>query len=405
MRRPVRHVAIAGGGIAGLTAALAFARRGFEVSLFEQARRLEEVGAGLQLSPNATRILERLDVLRRLMPAAVTPKAIALVKAASLARLATVPLGSGAQERWGAPYLTAHRADLHGALLAAASAEPRIAIATGATVRDAAFHADGVTLSIDQERASREVRCDLAVGADGVWSTLRGLDDGKRSSRFTGHVAYRAMLRGRPGGALPVSGEEVTALLHPGFHLVAYPVRAGEEINLVAIRRGDAPATGWSSAADPSELPQAMKGTAPALRALVEQAGPWMTWPIHQVDPATAWTRPGGLALVGDAAHAMSPYAAQGAAMAIEDAEMLAIQVARRPDNLAAALGDYERLRRPRIDRARRRGAFNRFTWHAAGPVAFARDLVLARRPAEKLAADLDWLYGYDVEGSREVGK
>jgi len=398
MRRPVRHIAVAGGGIAGLTAALSFARAGFDVSVFEQASRLVEIGAGLQLSPNATRILERLDVLRRLMPVAVMPKAVALVKASNLSRLAAVPLGTGARTRWGAPYLTVHRADLHSALLASADAAPRIEIITGAPVRDAALHAHGVTLSVDHERTIREVRCDLAIGADGVWSTLRGLCGGERASRFTGHVAYRAMLRARQAGSSPVSPEEVTAFLHSNFHLVAYPVRAGEEINLVAIRRGKAQAAGWSGKADASALHDAMEGTAPALRALVEMAGPWTTWPIHEVAPKTPWTHPAGLALIGDAAHAISPYAAQGSAMAIEDAEALAAAVAGQPDDVASALHDYERLRRPRIDRVRRRGAFNRFTWHAAGSVALVRDMVLARRPADRLAADLDWLYGYDVE-------
>ena len=395
MSRGVRHVAIAGAGIAGLAAAIALARLGLRVSVFEQAPRLAEIGAGLQLSPNATRILARLDVLRRLTPVAAMPKAIALVRARDLRRLAAVPLGTGAAARWGAPYLTVHRADLHGALLATAGVQPGIEIITGATVRDAALHAQGVTLSLDNGGAIDEVRCDLAIGADGVWSTIRGLGSGERLSRFTGHVAFRAMVSGT--GAAAVSRDEVTAFLHPGFHLVAYPVRAGDAINLVAVRKGDASARTWSTAAASEAVLAGLTRIAPDLRALVEQARPWTSWPIHEVEGKIAWTHPAGLALVGDAAHAMTPYAAQGAAMAIEDAEALALAVDGHRDDVAAALDAYEDGRRARVARVRKRGAFNRFAWHAAGPVAMARDLVLARRKPEQLAADLDWLYGYDA--------
>lgn len=397
MSRRVRHVAIAGAGIAGLSAALALARAGLDVTVFEQAARPGEIGAGLQLSPNATRILERMDVLRRLTPVAVMPKGIALVRARDLHHLATVPLGTGALARWGAPYLTVHRADLHGALLAAARNAAPIEIATGATVRDAALHARGVTLSIDAGGTVREARCDLAVGADGVWSTIRGLGKTDGLSRFTGHVAFRAMV---PGAAGPLPAPDmVTAFLHPGFHLVAYPVRAGDAINLVAVRRGEAGARAWSSAAAADAVLAGLEGIAPDLGTLVAKAGPWTGWPIHAVDPKIAWTHPAGLALIGDAAHAMTPYAAQGAAMAIEDAEALALAIGRHRDDVAAALDAYEAMRRARVARVRRRGGFNHFTWHARGPVALARDMVLARRTPEALAADLDWLYGYRVNG------
>ena len=384
-------IAIAGAGVAGLTAAVAFARAGFRVRLFERAGKLEEVGAGLQLSPNATRILERLDVLGALAPMAVRPLAIEMRKAASLRRLAQVPLGEDAERRWNSPYLTVHRADLQAALLATVARHDSIELVTNAAVRSVTFGDGQVSLALD----SGEVACLFAVGADGVWSTLRqqiGAGQG-HASRYTGYLAWRAM-------ALPSAGllpaDRVTAWLHPGFLLVAYPVRAGAQVNLVAVTRSPAAAERWSNEADTAQLVAAMKGAAPALKELVARAGPWMTWPINEVPRETPWTDPAGLALVGDAAHAMSPYAAQGAAMAIEDAAVLAAAVERFPDDLSAALSRYERQRRERIRKVAARGAFNRFTWHASGPVALARDLVLSRRSPKRLAADLDWLYGWD---------
>lgn len=395
-------IAIAGAGIAGLTAALALAQRGFRVTLLERSDRLEEVGAGLQLSPNATRLLDRLNVLFLLKPVAVRAEAVEIRSAGTLGLLGAVPLGEKAVRRWGAPYLTVHRADLQSALLASAKRHPDIELLTGATVRDAAFHDHGVTLSVDRAGRIEEFACPLAIGADGVWSTLRGLGGPARQSRYSGYVAWRAMLHpARFEEAAEVAlppNDRVTAWLHPGFHLVAYPVRAGEAVNLVAVTRAPEVTRGWSNEADLSSLMATLRGASPALARLVEAAGPWTTWPIHEVPPDGAWTAAAGIALIGDAAHAMSPYAAQGAAMAIEDAVALAVALDRAPDNPQAALALYERIRRQRIKRVAARGAFNRFTWHAKGPVAFARDRVLALRKPEALAADFDWLYGHNAE-------
>ena len=397
----IGRVAIVGAGVAGLTAAIGLARAGVAVRLFEQSPALTEIGAGLQLSPNATRILTEFGVLPLLMPAAVRPERIALRKATSLRRLSSVPLGAWASERWGSPYLTVHRADLQAALLARARQLADIELVTGAALRDAAFHADGVTLSIEHDGAIREERAALVVGADGVWSALRGLAFGRAESRDTGYIAWRTVVR--PGGDTIVAADEVTAFLHPDFHLVAYPVRAGGAVNLVAVTRGRA-GIGWSNEAGAALLEQAMAGTAAPLRALVAGAGvgagpgPWTTWPIHEAPALPRWTEPSGLALIGDAAHAMPPYAAQGAAMAIEDAAVIARLAARSGGDVGTLLAAYERMRRPRIRRVAARGAFNRFTWHARGPVALARDLAMAARPQAANARDLDWLYGWKME-------
>lgn len=393
-----RQVVIAGAGIGGLTAALAFAERGYTVHLFEQAARIEAAGAGIQLSPNATHILDRLGVLQHLLPSAVRPAAVILKDARTLRTLATVPLGASGQARWKAPYLVAHRGDLQGALMAVIAHIPEIQLVTGAKVSGLAPRPRGITASILVDGKAEEVGGFLLVGADGVWSTIRGLDNPIKS-KFTGELAWRATIsaESEAGAAFAEIAKPdcVTTFLHPGFHLVAYPMRGGAAFNLVAFTKGERIAEGWSGKANAAILSRAMHGTAPALTRLAAGAGPWTAWPVHTVDPHHAWTSSDGTALIGDAAHAMTPFAAQGAAMAIEDAATLAASVAEAPDNLPEALASWEKSRKVRIARVARRGALNHLAWHAAGPVALARNLVLKIRSPETLAADLDWLYGW----------
>ncbi|TSE02292.1 FAD-binding protein [Mesorhizobium intechi] len=399
-----RQIVIAGAGVAGLTAALAFARRGYPVQVFEQAPSLEAVGAGLQLSPNATRILRDLGVLDRLLSATVRPEAVVLRDARTLRQLARVPLGQSGESRWGAPYLVAHRADLQTALIARVAEVPDIHLTLGARVEKIATGGHGVTATVEIGGKTSEEHGSLLVGADGVWSSVRGLIDAKRMaaprSRFSGELAWRTTVAAdsSAGQALAAIGTAdcVTTFLHPGFHMVAYPVSKGDAFNLVAFTKGERIAEGWSGRADPGILGAAMRGTAPALVSLVEQAGQWLTWPLHTVEQKLPWTTPAGIALIGDAAHAMTPFAAQGAAMAIEDAATLATLVADFPADPRQNLTAWENVRRPRVEKVLKRGALNRLAWHARGPVALARNLVLATRPAEKLAADLDWLYGWE---------
>ncbi|WP_027057542.1 FAD-dependent monooxygenase [Mesorhizobium loti] len=401
-----RQVIIAGAGVAGLTAALAFAERGYAVQVYEQAQRLEAVGAGLQLSPNATRILRQLGVLDRLLPAAVRPEAVVLKDARTLRQLARVPLGQAGESRWGAPYLVAHRADLQSALMARVAEMPDIRLTLGGRVEKIATGSHGVTATVVIGGKTAEEQGSLLVGADGVWSLVRALVDSKRMasprSRFSGELAWRATVAAdsSAGPAFAAIGavDCVTTFLHPGFHMVAYPVSKGDAFNLVAFTKGERIADGWSGHADPSILAAAMRGTAPGLVKLVELAGPWLTWPLHTVEQTQPWTTSNGIVLIGDAAHAMTPFAAQGAAMAIEDAAMLANIMADFPTDPMESLRIWENLRRPRIAKVARRGAVNRLAWHAAGPVAVARNLFLTMRPSGKLAADLDWLYGWQQQ-------
>ncbi|BCM18954.1 FAD-dependent monooxygenase [Mesorhizobium sp. J8] len=396
-----RQVVIAGAGIAGLTAALAFAERGFPVRLLEQARQLEAAGAGLQLSSNATRVLRRFGVLDRLLPEAIRPEAVVLKDARSLRELARVPLGEAGEKRWGAPYLVAHRADLQAALIAAAALRPDIELVTGARVTGTAVGPHSVTAAVEIDGKATNVAGGLLVAADGVWSSVRaGLarTAGFAASRFSGELAWRATVpaESAAGQAFMQIGATncVTTFLHAGFHMVAYPVSKGSAFNLAAFTKGERIAEGWSGHADPAILSTAMRGTAATLAKLAALAGPWTAFPIHTV-AQRRWTMPEGIALIGDAAHAMTPFAAQGAAMGIEDASMLADLVADFSGDPAQGLAIWENLRRPRVEKVLKRGALNRLAWHARGPMAIARNLVLAARPPEKLAADLDWLYGW----------
>ncbi len=366
------------------------------MDVFERSAELRAIGAGLQLSPNATRILDRLGVLGR-VDAAVRPPAIVLRDAASLRERTRVPLGDLAQARWGAPYLAIHRADLQAALSAAVGGNDMIRLVTGAAIGTPILGPGSATVQIEAGGTAQTLRYRLLVAADGVWSGLRrSLDPSGGKSRFSGHIAWRrtvaadhALAAGlAPGGA-------VNAFLHPGFHLVAYPLRGGAEVNLVAFTPGRDLGEHWSAQTDAAPLRRAMRAVASPLAALAEDGGAWTAWPVHTVE-AAAWTFGGRAALIGDAAHAMTPFAAQGAAMAIEDAETLAACVAAEPEGLASALAGWEAMRRPRLRQVARRGAFNRLVWHAAGPAAMARDLILRLRRPEHLLADFDWLYGWD---------
>lgn len=388
--KPAEPVVIVGGGIAGLTAALAFHAHGIRAIVLERAVALDEVGAGIQLSPNATRILDRVGALEHIAPHATRPEAIELKRARDLGPLARIALGTAGERRWGAPYLVLRRADLQAGLLAATSTAG-IETVTGASAAGLeAKHGETLTLSDAAGHALARAR--LVVGADGVNSAARAWLPGTSGARYTGKLAWRATIEAGADTAKLLPTDRVSVFLHSGLHLVAYPVRAGRAINLVAVARGPESAT-----ADPSPV---FSRLARPLGELCRSAGPWTAWPIRSVAPSGRWTDGQGIALIGDAAHAMSPYAAQGAAMAIEDAWVLARCVATMPR--ADALARYDALRRPRVERVAKRGKLNEIAWHAWGPIALGRDLVLGAAGTERLTAGLDWLYGWQAEGSKE---
>ncbi|KGF70223.1 salicylate hydroxylase [Hoeflea sp. BAL378] len=388
---PAHTITIVGAGIAGLTTALTFAGKGYEVDIVEQAETLSELGAGLQISPNASRILIDLGLGDALAGAMIRPEEISLVSGLSLRKIAHVPCGAFAAQRWGAPYGVMHRADLQAMLLRAVEAEPRCRLHLGQRIEDG-------------EIASMHARFGqpaLTVGADGVWSQTRRLVPGALVPNFSGLVAWRFMMPDDSGRAV-LDKRNVTAFLGPNAHLVAYPVDGGRAINMIAITRGMDPGRTWAQREDPSDrrvLLDAFAGWHPDLLSLFRQAPQMTWWPLFGV-PDGRWSNDAGTILIGDAAHAMTPFAAQGAAMAIEDGYELAQAFSAAPASARGrALADYETHRRARIGRARKRAAFNKFAYHARGPVRLGRDLVLAVKSPQSLARDLDWLYGYRAAG------
>jgi salicylate hydroxylase len=380
---PVKSVTIVGAGIAGLTAALALARKGIASHIVEQASTLAEVGAGLQLSPNASRILADLGLLKDLEQRWSEPDHILLSSGHTLAPLASVPAGSAARARWGAPYGVLHRASLQAVLLGAVSREPLCTLVTGRRIETA-------------EEAAAVANTDLVIAADGVWSRLRGSVPGALPARYSGNVAWRFLVPYDGAPAL-LNPRTVTAFLGPHAHLVAYPLSETRAFNIVAIHQQvDAPPEGWSRKGDATarkRLLDAFSGWHADLRRLIAAANDPLVWPLFGCADGS-WTDGRKTVLIGDAAHAMTPFAAQGAAMAIEDAALLANRLAGTTD-LAQALHRFESDRRERVAKVRSRGAFNRFAYHARGPVALARNLVLSLRKPESLAGDFDWLYGY----------
>jgi len=378
---PAEHAAIVGAGVAGLTAALALARRGISSEIFEQAPELTEVGAGLQISPNASRILAEVGVLEHLSAAWLEPDSIRLISGTTLRQLAVVPAGGFARARWGAPYGVLHRSTLQRTLLDAVAKEPLCKLHLGARIK-------GVVLS-DLSRPT-----DLLVGADGVWSQVREFIEGSPTPRFSGNIAYRFTVRAANAPTF-LERTSVSAFLGPSAHLVCYPLRETNSFNMVAITAGNAASHAWTSQpteAQRQELLSRFSRWHPAVAELFAEAEGMTFWPLYEATQGR-WQNGCDSVLIGDAAHAMMPFAAQGAAMAIEDAYELAMFVATRP--VAEALKFFEAHRAPRIARLRQRGAFNQFAYHARGPIRIGRDIVLALRPPQSLAADLDWIYGY----------
>lgn len=379
----IKSATIVGAGIAGLTAALALARKGIAAHILEQAPALDEVGAGLQLSPNASRILADLGLLDSLGARWCEPDHILLASGSSLSPLASVPAGAAARRRWGAPYGVLPRAALQAVLLDAVGRQPLCTLTTGRRIETA-------------EEARAAAPADVLIAADGVWSRLRQAVPGALPARYSGTVAWRFLVPYRMAPPF-LNPRTVTAFLGPRAHLVAYPLAEMQAFNIVAIHDlAQAPPQGWSRTADAAtqkNLTTAFAGWHADIRRLLQAAHNPLMWPLFAT-PDGAWTDGRNTVLIGDAAHAMTPFAAQGAAMAIEDAAFLANRLAEAPD-LGQALRQFETTRRERVAKVRSRGAFNRFAYHARGPLALGRNLVLSLRSPENLAADFDWLYGY----------
>lgn len=394
-----RTIIVAGAGIGGLTASLALARKGFRVIVLEKAERLEEAGAGLQLSPNASRVLIELGLQELLAPRAVIPEAISLMSARSGREISRIPLGDAAVFRPDAPYWVLHRADLQGALQTKVANTPDIDLRLGCQFEDVGTHAKGLTVVQRRGNARQEELAVALIGADGIWSTVRHHFFPKTQPRFSGLIAWRGTL---DATQLPreYTSRRVQLWMGPNAHLVAYPISGARQINVVAVVPGTWNRPGWSEPGEPNEVRGAFAsaGWHAVPRMLIGAVDGWRRWALFTLPEGVEWTE-GAVALLGDAAHAMLPFAAQGAGMAIEDAAVLANSLSETQSEggpaISAALKRYERLRRRRVARVQRAARQQGRIYHLASPLAFARDLAIKVMGPRRMLARQNWIYGW----------
>lgn len=389
-------ILVAGGGIGGLATALALSRAGLPVTVLEQAAAFGDVGAGIQLGPNAVRLLDGWGVGPALRAVAAMPQQLLVRDAHDGRTLGCLRLGAAMRQRYGHDYLSAHRADLHGLLLDASRRAGADMVLGFAIERIAEERGSTKAFGINHSKIAQNVEGQALIGCDGLWSVVRDhlLRDGP--PRATGHLAYRALL---PSGMAPKGTlrQDVTVWLGPRLHVVCYPVRGGEWLNLVAVVHGRLSGTdrqqGWTQTADVPTLLAALPGVHNSLRDLVQAAPGWTRWALHDRPPlpaATAYAQ-GHMALLGDAAHPMRPYLAQGAAMAMEDAAALAQALHTIPNDVPQALQRYAGARWQRNARVQQKSLRNGRIFHAQGPLRLARNLAM-RLGGERLL-DTPWLY------------
>ena len=395
MSAAARNIAVIGGGLGGLAAALALYRAGFDVGVYEQAPELNEVGGGINMGPNAARILYRLGLGGQLDRAAVRPASAHVRRWDDGRTLQKAPLNPLCDELYGAPHLTVHRADLQ-AILAAALPEERIHL--GHRLTGLADHGNAVEAHFAN---GVQFETELLIGADGIHSTVRTILFGEAAPNFAGCVAYRGLV---PVERIADLGLERgnQSWLGPGGHLVHYFVSGGRLLNLVGWTEHDTwNREDWTDRATIDRALVAFAGWHPQVRRIIGEADTCFIWALFDRDPLPRWSV-GRVTLLGDACHPMYPFMAQGAAQAIEDGAALAALLAQGGDP-AEALRRYERIRLPRVTRLQEMSRANKHRYHMQdGPEQEARDAaMLANR--ERSPETMQWLFGFDA-GAVEAG-
>ena len=387
------HILIAGAGIGGLTAALALARRGVDVTIVEKRTGFGELGAGLQITPNSGRVLEALGLKLPLMRVSVGSQGLTVRRWRSGATLARSHFDPKAAET---PFRMLKRSDLHTVLLDAARSMPNIRLVVGRGLAEARQDEDGITVTLEGRAGTQgeDLRGCGLVGADGLWSRVRELTGDRAPPPFTGFEAWRALAPG-PARTEPTG---VTLHLGAGHHAVHYAVAGGRETNLVVVRRAAEAREGWSRDGEASEMLAETRDASAPLRNLVASASGWLAWSLFDRPPAAM--AKGRIALLGDAAHPVLPFLAQGASLAIEDAAVLARVLAERlaSDGAAgvpAAMTAYAAARTDRVRHVQQASRANGRTYHLGWPLSVGRDLVLGRIGGEGLQKRYDWVYDW----------
>ena len=390
-------IVIIGGGIGGAAAALNLLKAGYDVQVYEQAQTFREVGAGIQVSPNASRVLHGLGLAEPLAGIGVRPLAFHQKRWQDGRTVLKSPLGEAVEAAFGFPYYQVHRADLLAMLI---DALPSERLHSGH--RLSAFNERGDYVEVEFDNGAR-ARADVLIGADGIHSTVRHILFGAEAPRFTGVTAYRGLIRAERIAHLDV---EVTTQvwMGPGSHLVAYFVAGKRLLNFVAnVERDQWTGESWSEQGDPAELRAAFAAWDPKLRAILEGVEETFIWGIFDRAPLPRWSA-GRVTLLGDACHPMQPHMAQGAAQALEDGVALTTCLQQSGD-IAAALARYERLRKPRTAHVQSLATANKTRFHLPdGPEQQARDAAMAAGGTDWSLRTIGWLYGYDAVAAMQSG-
>lgn len=384
-------VLIAGGGIGGIAAALALVRQGFEVTVLEQATELGEIGAGIQLGPNAFHAFDALGIGAAARSRAVYTDELVMHDAVDEQVVGRIPTGESFRQRFGNPYAVIHRADVHRSLLEGAQASGRVRIRTATRVDR--IEQDETRVTVIDSRGERHVGCAL-IGADGVRSAVRQQYVGD-PHRVTGHVVYRAVVE-RADFPADLRWNAAAIWVGPDCHLVHYPLRGGEQFNLVVTFHSRETEEWGVREGSKSEVESYFQGICPRARQLIELPRSWKRWATADREPIADWTH--GLAtLLGDAAHPTTQYMAQGACMALEDAVTLGEALRVHGKAWPAALEHYQRSRVPRTARivlsSREMGRL----YHAKGVERLVRNELWKGRSPERFHDAMEWLYGWNV--------
>jgi len=379
---------IIGGGIAGLASAIALAKIGRQVEVYEQTSEFSEVGAGLQIGPNAVSALKQLGVFEALEPLTVKPHNIRIFDGLSGKLLTTLPLGQQFENHFGQPYRVAHRADLHSALLNTAKKFDGINLHLNSSLTRLEIEPDNTTCHFANGLNATH---QLLVGADGFRSAVRRsvLNDGPPI--FAGHTLYRALISMADAPDVAYI-KDVNLWLYPNGHVVHYPVSSGNQLNIVAASEQDWENKDWSTAAPPDEVKSYFPNASQGLQQILNAPEGWLKWAAAGHPHATRWHRHNTI-LIGDAIHPTLPYMAQGAAMALEDAVCLASTLSSTTGTLASFATERQPRTKKIVETSRKMGNI----YHMNNPGRWVRNLVIGKISTKAQYKQLSWLYRWSV--------